>query len=118
MGYGDHNVPSPLRDEDRWYKLTKRQWAILLPAALVALGIGFLMYKIHLLPVGIAIGVLLVVGAGFVAFMELPDDKFMYGTGVKLEILLFRIIYRKLPGNKKIYTKNLDNGIERWKKKS
>lgn len=117
MGYADHNVPSPLKDEDKWYKLTKRQWAIMGPAVLIALLVGFIMYKIHLLPVGIAFGVLLVVGAWFIAFTELPDDKFMYGTGVKLEMILFRIIYRKLPWNKKIYTKNLENGIERWKKK-
>lgn len=117
MGYGDHNVPTPLRDEDKWYKLTKRQWAIILPAVLIALGVGVFLGKIHLLPLGIAFGVIVVVGAGFVAFMELPDEKFMYGTGIKLEMVLFRIIYRKLPKNKKIYTKNLDNGIERWGKK-
>ncbi len=117
MGYEDHNVPSPLRDEDKWYKLTKRQWAIMLPAVLVALGMGVFLHKLHLTPVAIAFGVIVVVGAGFMAFMELPKEKFMYGTGVKLEMILFRIIYRKLPKNKKIYTKNLDNGIERWSKK-
>ena len=117
MRYDEHTVPAPLRDEDKWWKLTKRQWIIILPSVLLALGICALMKALHMLPIGIAIAVLIVMGAGVVARMELPEEKYLYGSGVKLETLIIRIVWRKTPGNKKIYTKNLDNGYERWLKK-
>ena len=117
MRYDEHNVPAPLRDEDRWWKLTKRQWVILLPALLLALGLGALFKSIHMFPIGVAVAVIILVSAGVVAFIELPNDKYLFGSGVKLEKLLFRILWKRLPANKKVYTKNLDNGYERWNKK-
>ena len=114
MRYGDHITPPPLKDEDKWWKLTKRQWIIILPMVLIGVGIWTLFSAINLLPVGISFIVILGCIDLFIAFGDLPEDKYLYVAGVKPEKLLLRVLLKKLPFNKKIYTKNLDNGYKRW----
>lgn len=117
MGYGDHRVPDPFQDEDKWIKLTKRQWVILLLPMLLAYGIIKLSIRLGVLPIGIALAILLVVLTVAVLVIEIPPEKYLFGSGNKLEKIAFRLFVKKLPKNKKIYTKNLDNGYERWKDK-
>lgn len=117
MAHGVHDVPRPLQDEDKWFKLTKRQWAICLPALLLIIFSVRIFYKIKMLPIGIALSVLIACFAGVLAFCELPADKYLFGTGVKLEKIVVRLLKKKLPNNKKIYVKNYENGFEEWMKK-
>lgn len=105
--YSEHKVPTPFSDEDKWFKLTKRQIVILLIAVVISIGICTLAKGFGVLPLGIMISTAVVVVAGFICFMELPDDKYMFGTGVKLEILALRVIVKKF--NRVIYSKNYDN---------
>ena len=117
MSYEEHRVPDPLQDEDKWLYLTRRQLIIIVFPILLALGILKLTYSIGILPVGIFFAiVLLVLSIAFLA-IDVPPEKYLFGSGNKLEIIAFRLLIKKLPMNKKIYTKNLDNGIERWKDK-
>lgn len=117
MAHGVHEVPRPLQDEDKWAKLTKRQWVICLPAlVLIYLSVTFF-YKIKMLPIGIALSVVILCLAVILAFLELPPEKYLFGTGVKLEKLAIRLIKKRLPKNRKIYTKNYENGCKEWMKK-
>lgn len=117
MNYGDHRVPAPLQDEDKWFKLTKRQWVIMLPAiALIVLMIKETI-AIRILPIGVALSVLILILALCLAFFELPPEKYLFGSGVKMEKLFIRIVRKRLPKNKVIYTKNYNNGYREWKKK-
>ena len=106
MSYGDHRVPDPLKDEDKWLHLTKRQMLIITVPLLLAVGI---------IKLTIALSILRFTGT--ILIIEVPPEKYLFGSGNKLEIIAFRLLLKKLPMNKKIYTKNLDNGIERWKEK-
>ena len=117
MNYGDHRVPDPLQDEDKWLHLTKRQMLIIIVPLLLAVGIIKLSIAVKLLPLGIFLSVVLLILTGTVLIIEVPTEKYLFGSGNKLEIIAFRLLIKKLPMNKKIYTKNLDNGFERWKEK-
>lgn len=114
MGYDVHEVPRPLNDEDKWFKLTKRQWLIMFPAILLSFFVIRFTYRIGFLPIGIALSVIFVICAFCLAFVELPPEKYLFGTGFKLEKLAIRIIRKKMPKNKKIYVKNYENGYKEW----
>lgn len=117
MSYGDHRVPDPLQDEDKWLYLTKRQWLIIILPLLLSLLILKITHVIGLLPLGIFLTVVLLIVTGAFLLIDVPPEKYLLGSGNKLEKIAFRLLIKKLPQNKKIYTKNLDNGIERWKDK-
>lgn len=114
MNYGLHSVPEPLQDEDKWAKLTIRQWGIMIPAILLSLVLLTVTWKLHIFPLGISLAVILVALAICIAWIELPDDKYLFGSRVKLEKLLLRLLWKKMPFNKKIYVKNYDNGYREW----
>lgn len=117
MNYGVHEVPRPLQDEDKWFKLTKRQWVIVLPAMVISIVLLRFFFKMHLLPIGIAATVLIMCIAVIMAWFELPPEKYLFGTGIKLDKLVLRLLKKQLPKNKVIYTKNYDNGYREWVKK-
>lgn len=117
MSYGDHRVPDPLQDEDKWLHLTKRQMLIIIFPLLLAIGIVKVTHAIGILPLGIFMTVVLLILTGAFLWIEVPPEKYLFGSGNKIEKIAFRLLMKKLPMNKKIYTKNLDNGIERWKDK-
>ena len=117
MSYGEHRVPDPLQDEDKWLYLTKRQLLIVLLPLALAVVIIKVTASIGLLPIGIFLVVALLVITGAFLLIDVPPEKYLLGSGNKLEKIAFRLLIKKLPMNKKIYTKNLDNGYERWKEK-
>ncbi|MBO5165513.1 MAG: hypothetical protein J6B90_02790 [Lachnospiraceae bacterium] len=117
MSYGEHRVPDPLQDEDKWLHLTKRQMLIIIFPLLLAAGIIKVTIAIGILPFGIFLTVVLLILTGAFLLIDVPPEKYLFGSGNKLEKIAFRLLMKKLPMNKKIYTKNLDNGIERWKDK-
>lgn len=117
MGYGEHRVPDPLQDEDKWLGLTKRQLLIILLPLMLAVVLIKVSVSLGLLPIGIFLVVVLLVMTGTFLLVEVPPEKYLLGSGNKLEKIAFRLLIKKLPINKKIYTKNLDNGYERWKGK-
>ena len=117
MAYGDHKVPDPLQDEDKWLKLTKRELLWVLVTVLLVVGIWKLTVRIGILPFGIFLTVIILVLSGIFLWGKIPAEKYLFGSGNKFEKIVLRLLLKKLPQNKKIYTKNLDNGFERWKDK-
>lgn len=115
--YSTHSVPEPFQDEDKWAHLTKRQILILLPTVLLIFFVVVASIKLHLLVIGIVLAVLIAIAGLMIAFFEIPDDKYLFGSGTRLEVLSFRVLWKKLPFNRVIYTKNLDNGYKDWGKK-
>lgn len=116
MNYGVHEVPEEFQDEDKWLFLTKRQWAILLPVAAVAVSVilfvvssGFAMF----LPLVIIVMVLLLFAAIAVAFFEIPVNWYLIGNREKIEKVAFRYLKKKKK-TKKVFTKHHDNGYREW----
>ncbi|MCR5719953.1 MAG: hypothetical protein K6F84_05255 [Lachnospiraceae bacterium] len=116
---GVHETPDKFRDEDKWFKFfTKRQLLILGPTFLAVIGFNSLIFSSPLkglFPITLLIGELFFIAAVVIAFFEVPDHMYMFGSGLKIEILIFRLIKKKLSKSHRIYTKFLDNDIERWK---
>lgn len=114
MAYAEHKVPAPLKDEDKWFGFTKRQWIIMAPAIGVVVFIVKATKSLHILPVGISLSVIILLMGAVMAFLELPPDKYIYGSGVKMERILLRYVKKRLPKYKVIYTKNLSDGYREW----
>lgn len=116
MGYGVHEVPEEFRDEDKWLYLTKRQWAIILPAVALAVAVVFFVISTGLamlLPLVIIVMMLLLFAAAAVALFELPEKWYLIGNRVKIEKVAFRYLKKKWK-SKKVYTKHHDNGYREW----
>jgi len=114
QGYGDHKVTDPFKDEDKWLWLTKRQLFMLVPVVLLCWGIIKQTFQWGILPVGIIISVLLLIMVGVIMLVKVPPEKYLFGSGVHLEVILMRRIKKILPWNKKIYTKHCKNDYKEW----
>ena len=112
--YGDHKVPEPFKDEDKWIKLTNRQICIALPVVILCGAVLTVTWNWGILPIGIILSILLLILGGICMLVKIPEDKYLFGSGLYLEQLAFRILKKKLPMNKKIYTKFYDNGYREW----
>lgn len=109
MSYSEHRVPSPFQDEDKWFKLTKRQLALLLGGAVIDIVIVKFFMALKLLPLGIMIAVCILAVAGFCAIFVIPQDKYLFGAGLHIEVVLMRLVVKKFK-EKKIYTKHCEEG--------
>lgn len=112
MEYDQHKVPRPLRDEDKWLKLTKRQLLIVLICVMVTIGLVSLTASLHIWPLGVALSILFDIAGGGIILFEIPPEKYLFGSSTKLEILLYRIIRKKMPWNQEVYTPNFDEAEE------
>lgn len=112
--YGDHKVPEPFKDEDKYVGLTKRQICFVLPVIVLCGGIVIQAFKWKILPIGIILAVVIAIVTLFVMLADVPDDKYLFGSGLKMEVIIFRILKKKLPKNRVIYSKFYNNGYKEW----
>lgn len=117
MSQGIYEKPEEFQDEDKWIYLTKRQWAIILPVVVFDFSVISFIVAFDLtffLPLVIILLALLLIADIVVAFFDVPQNWYLFGGGMKIERVLFRLIRKKLPKNRKIYTKHYDNGYREW----
>lgn len=112
--YGEHKVPEPFQDEDKWFWLTKRQLLILIPVIVLCIGIIVVTFKWHILPIGIILSVILLILAIGVMVAKMPPEKYLFGSGLRMETLALRLLRKQLPSNKKVYTRFYENGHREW----
>lgn len=104
---GKYRIPAEYKDEDKWWKFTKRQIVYIA----IALAIDWLMYKIFQ-PMGLTV-VWLVIDAIvsvlflLIAMVQIPTSQYLYGGGMMLEAVVLRVIMRKF--HRVLYTKNYDS---------
>ena len=103
---GKYKVPRELQDEDKWFKFfTIPQLATALVVLLIDWRIVSFLARFHMEIVGIALAILLTILCGTVILFKMPNNKHLYGGGVPLQTLAFRIIRRKLFSKEKtVYT--------------
>ena len=102
-----HNVPEKMQDEEKWFYLSKRELLIVIPALLLCYLVGVTTFKLGILPVGIILITMIAVFAGFIILAKIPPEKYLYGCGLKVEVIVLRMILKKL-FHKKINTKVLN----------
>lgn len=106
MAFGKYEIPAEYKDEDRWWKFTKRQLVYVGLAA----GLDYLFFCL-LSPFGlifpiILIDVFITLFLLAIALIPMPSSMYLYGGGMMLETILLRLILRRM--NRVIYTKNYD----------
>lgn len=117
--YGKHEVPDEFQDEDKWFLLTKRQWVVLAPSVVTTIFLIGTLIKAHLaatilFPIVLTGCILFILASLVVAFFDVPDNWYLYGGGMKIERVLFRVLRKKIDRRSKVvYTKHYDNGSER-----
>lgn len=110
MALGTYKVPSPFKDEDKWFRyFTKKQLLFVGLAAIAAIMLTVFFSKIHMPAIGVGIGAVLVIGIGALVFVTIPQDKYLIGGGYKLEEIALRVVIKHFPKNKRLYIKNYDD---------
>ena len=106
---GNYNIPREYKDEDRWFRFfTKVQLLYIGVAIALSIVVIMLFNALHMLPVGIVFAELNIIAGAVLAFIRIPEDRYMIGGGYLLRTILMRLIVKNLPKNKKIYLKNYD----------
>lgn len=110
---GRYRIPKEFKDEDKWFKFfTKKQLLYIgIAGGLSAVAI-VIAVKLNILPVGIVIAELLMIGAIVIAFVKVPKDKYMIGGGLPVRVILLRLIGKNLKANKKLYVRGVNDQNE------
>lgn len=103
---GKYEIPAEYKDEDRWWKFTKRQ----LVYVAVCIGLDVLFFRMFqslgLTAVWIVLDILITVFLAVIAFTAIPKSNYLHGGGMMLEAILLRVILRKM--HRVLYVKNYD----------
>lgn len=99
-----HEIPSKFTDEDRWFKyFTKKTLRFIMVGCLILV----LLYKIFslfgLAVIGVVFGVVITIALAAISMIPVPENQFLRGGGLTLDIILIRRFIRR--GNKVIYVK-------------
>lgn len=106
MALGTYKIPRPFKDEDKWFKLTKKQWLFVG----IGLSIAYLAFRvftmIHLQVLAYVVAVLSIGVCFMIGTFKMPGDKYIIGGGTKLDVLAKRVIIKRFKKYKVLYIKN------------
>lgn len=106
---GNYRIMKPLKDEDRWFKYFTKRQLLFVFVGLVLSGIIYPFFSgLGLRIVGIFFVEIIMLTVLGLAFLKLPYSKYLIGGGRYVHEILVRLIRKRLPKNKVIYTKNYD----------
>lgn len=97
-------------DEDKYLKLTKRQWVIILLGVFIAIPIIRITYATNIVAVGIFLSIMIGLSFTAVALIPLPIDKYLWGGGNRMEVILLRVFIRKFI-KREVYVKNYETEV-------
>lgn len=115
---GKYKIPRPMQDEDKWFKYFTKHQLIYVGISLVIMARLVLWVKdssaIIQIPV-LMLGCIVVILSVAFGVLTMPDDKYLWGGGTKVETLALRLVRKKLKGNKVLYVKNykIDEPVEK-----
>ena len=106
MAYGTYRVPREFKDEDKWFRFfTKSQLFI------VGIGVGicailfFVFSLIGLFIPALILSVIVLTISGLLAFLPMPNNKYMYGGGYPIYVIVKRLVNKLFISKKIVYTK-------------
>ena len=101
---GVFKIDKPLRDEDKWLGMTKKQLLYLIITALLSINILRIAYAMHLIIIGIVAVILLIVFVALLCFIKIPYKNYLTGGGLTAEQFFLRFIHRRRKCNRKVYS--------------
>lgn len=108
MATGTYKIPKPFKDEDKWFKLTKKQIVYLACGGAIAAGSVRLFSMLGLSLVGWVGCLVVMLIAVLLSSVSMPLDKYIIGGGIRLEILAIRMLTKRFSGRRVLYIKNYD----------
>ncbi len=109
---GQYKTPGELKDEDKWFKFfTKKQLVIAIVVLIIDWNIAVIFNKIHLIVIGITLDVFITIVMAIITLLPMPANKHIFGGGLPLYRIAYRILIRKL-FNKHIYTTMYEEEIK------
>jgi len=107
MANGTYRVPREFKDEDKWFRFfTKIQLLI------VGIGVGIcILLFIILSPFklyipALILSVIVMSLSGLLAFLPMPQNKYMYGGGFPIYKIVLRIVNKWLLSERVVYVKD------------
>jgi len=95
MGLREDRPPEFSNDERWWTAFTRQSLVVFLLSSGIAIFICFLLSKIHLTPVGIILGLLIVFMSVVMTIFPVPGNDVLHGAGLVLWEVVFHIVIRK-----------------------
>ncbi len=108
MAAGTYKIPKPFKDEDKWFKLTKKQILYLTAGGLLAVGAIRIFSMLGIAIIGWVVGISILLFSILLSSVAMPLDKYIIGGGISLEILAVRVITKRFPGRRNLYIKNYE----------
>lgn len=108
MAAGTYKIPKPFKDEDKWFKLTKKQILYLTAGGFLAVGAIKVFSMMHIAIIGWVVGISILLFAILLSSVAMPLDKYIIGGGIRLEILAVRVITKKTSRRRNLYIKNYE----------
>ena len=108
MATGTYKIPKPFKDEDKWFKLTKKQIVYLSIGGLFAAGAVKLFGLLGFSLIGWVCCIVVMLIAVLLSSVSMPLDKYIIGGGIRLEILAIRVLTKKFSKRRILYIKNYD----------
>ena len=106
MAYGTYRVPREFKDEDRWFRFFTKTQLLIMGIGVGICAIFFLIFSIFGLFIpALILSVIVLSLAGLLAFLPMPDNKYMFGGGYPVYVIALRLFNKKIIAKKIIYTK-------------
>ena len=106
---GTYQIPKEFKDEDKWFKFfNRKQLFITFGGILLCIPPVWIFYKLGIMQIGLCIGEVILLGTLLLAFLPLPNDRFLIGGGFMLNQIVWRLIVKSRRRNKILYVKNYD----------
>jgi len=107
MTIGSYKVHDEIQNEDKWLKgiFTLPQLCAIGVAVVVGIAVCTFFFGFGLERIGIGLGLVIVIGTGVCVMIPMPEDKYLFGGGELIGVLVIRMVVKKL-FKKKIYISN------------
>lgn len=103
---GVYRVPREFKDEDRWFRFFTKTQLLIMGVGVGICAILFLMFSlVGMFIPALILSVVVLSVAGLLAFLPMPDNKYMYGGGYPVYVIAKRLINKKFITKKQVYVK-------------
>ena len=106
MRFDQTKLPHQMKDEDKWFHLTKSQLLRMIIVTVVAALIVKAAIALNITIVGVALAIIIEVVALIVVVATVPESMYLYGTDRPAYVPVLFFLRKKIKKSAKIYVGN------------